>query len=350
MTVKEFILKIIALSVCGAVLIISMVAFKIDTYAADTTTVTITGEDLQALLMSGQWEATYTADGVNYNAMNIGSTIEQNSVVLISDISASGGSYSGSIFRLGSTVDYTNVIGFSISLAGGTNYTVNYGPLYQGIEKFDSVGGYLLGSSRIDLPTVNEATGQYGTVDIYNDITSTYDTYMLFYISKTFEPMNLREFIINCNSSFNLNSNQHTNITLNNIKTAITRIKITFANLSDTEVIKNQLKIANEYLEEITNSSSDDVLRIDDIEKEFSEVQDKAEEYNEVMDSVETPEAEEVIPEDSVADILDDENVSEGQPYIFSILESLQSITWILTMILISVVVGIIKYIIYGKS
>ncbi|MBQ8624153.1 MAG: hypothetical protein IJ424_07285 [Oscillospiraceae bacterium] len=117
-----------------------------------------------------------------------------------------------------------------------------------------------------------------------------------------------------------------------------------------TNAIEKQASQDKEYQDSITKSTEEDNSKLDELEQDMQDVQNKADEYNEVMDSVETPEAEEVIPEDSVSDILDNEDVSEGQPYIFSILESLQSITWILTMILISVTVGIIKYIIYGKS
>lgn len=204
--------------------------------------------------MSGQWEATYTADGINYNAMNMGSTIDQNAVVLISDISASGGSYTNSVVRFGSTVDYTNVISFEIIFGAVANLTLNFPNGSRNfVDRFTNASGYLLGSSRVDLPSDNNP-GQPGTVNIYNNYTSSYDTVPLFLLTQSFEPMNLNEFIINTSKLLNYSSNSPSIFTFNNIKTAITRIKITFANLSDTEIIKNQLEIANNYLSKIDES------------------------------------------------------------------------------------------------
>lgn len=134
------------------------------------------------------------------------------------------------------------------------------------------------------------------------------------------------------------NAIEETNEKLDDVKTSIEQ--------SSQDIIDNQ----NKNHEDLTTSTDEDKAELNELEQDFQDVKDKADEYNEAMESVDKPEADDVLSDDAVADIFENEDVSQGQPYIFSILESLQSITWLLTMILISVTVGIIKYIIYGKS
>ncbi len=140
----------------------------------------------------------------------------------------------------------------------------------------------------------------------------------------------------------------------------IKSLSLTYA-ADDYNEIEEQLKSVNKSLKEIENQlyvieesltvpSESDIEELDKLDEEFKAAQDKADEYTDVMDSVDTPDPDEVMPEDGVDQIFEDPDVSAGKPYVFNILESLQSITWLLTMILISVTVGILKYIIYGKS
>lgn len=115
-------------------------------------------------------------------------------------------------------------------------------------------------------------------------------------------------------------------------------------------VIGQQVAQDKEFYDSVTEQTEEDKTALDEIEQGMQDAQDKADEFKDAMGDVETPEVEDVLPDDSVDNILQDENIVEGQPYIFSILESLQSITWLLLMVLISVTVGVIKYIIYGKT
>lgn len=115
-------------------------------------------------------------------------------------------------------------------------------------------------------------------------------------------------------------------------------------------VIGQQVAQDKEFYDSVTEQTEEDKTALDEIEQGMQDAQDKADEFKDAMGDVETPKVEDVLPDDSVDNILQDENIVEGQPYIFSILESLQSITWLLLMVLISVTVGVIKYIIYGKT
>ena len=226
--------------------------FTVNISATDTTTVIITGEDLQSLLISGQWEATYMANGSTQDTMNMGSTIDNDAVVLISDVPTPVINFTEASMKFGSTIDYSNVVSFKIIFGGLANLTTP-GTFYTTFH-FNYADGYLLGSTRVDLPR-NSSPGSNGagTIPIYNNYTSAYNDAPLFVLSSSFEPMRLNEFIISTDT-LDFGSTSQTNYIINNIKIAVKSIEITFENLSDTEIIKNQLEIANNYLSKIDES------------------------------------------------------------------------------------------------
>lgn len=346
---KSTVIKLIIFCLCSLVFLYSFIGCVIVSHAAETdvVTVTYTVEDLKKLFESVDAYALYQGQQMPVDKSDLSVLVDNNAfygfylnngidgivtyefkfpyeaTVLSSDISIISNTTSFN-------VAWENTLNAPIlwELYGITTESFSTGDYY--LNNYNFIGNVQTQSLYI---SVNESHSESnnGVLVGIKSLTVTYEGSEFNEIVDQLKEQNIILEGIE-------NAIEETNEKLDDVKTSIEQ--------SSQDIIDNQ----NKNHEDLTTSTEEDKAELDELEQDFQDVKDKADEYNEAMESVDKPEADEVLSEDAVADIFENEDVSQGQPYIFSILESLQSITWLLTMILISVTVGIIKYIIYGKS
>lgn len=372
-----------------AIVICLCIGLYIPVFADDTTTVTITGQDLYNLLASGYWTASIPlgTDGTIFTTdNNLGMTLylSDNGICSASFyfkvddvVSSVVADYIDSPNILFSTSsDYSDVVDFCVTLGGSTSFSISHsGGVAENKVSLKDFGLILHNDSSVvgtasGVPTSKNSSAFTYYYPFGNTLTSATQSVLLYNV----------DCVLSSSSNvtgFNIFSSQNGNLDFTsssyaNVQTAYVCTTLAISNITVTcsssvgagdieddidsaasdvsAAIKEQTEVQEKFYSNMLTPTDEDKSKLDDLEQNMQDTQDKVDDYNEAKDSVETPDPEDVLPGDSVDNILQDENITQGQSYIFSILESLQAVTWILLMILISVTVGVIKYIIYGKS
>ena len=340
---------------------------------SDSTSYIFYGDALYQLLSTGIWSCGYIVDGVNYPAVPASMSYDTDDYGVVMSFMPENYSIPGSLSKsnivLSFDADYDNVISIESSVAS----TLTYKDAWTNTPTFVYSKSAYMGA--VDKNGIlNYGTSVNFTDDVLLGLEKV--SYYDFDGSNRYlrENIPLLPLIINNNTlknasissvSYNITHNLSNlgevyfvceSICINKIEFKVegvmsTKLNAVISALEDTNIKIDKVADKIDGLTYIIGEpTEEDISAVDEIEQGMQDAQDKADEFKDAMDDVETPDVDEVLPDDSVDQILQDENIVDGQPYIFSILESLQSITWLLLMILISVTVGVIRYIIYGKT
>lgn len=229
--------------------------FCVPLSASVTTTVILTGEDLYALLSSGEWEAKVNHGDIGYRILEPSFmsyhadgyffiTYDTSNVTNAQDI------YGANIL-FSPTIEYDSVTSFEIVCGSILIYINQYagggGPSYawnssSSVNVIHDSGTYLIDT--------------FANLDKYIHVQNVmYTPARMASYSATFDPtINLKSFIANQNFNLNLESNGDPNYYVYSMQTVVDSITVTFENPDDSEVLLNQIQKANEYLAKIESA------------------------------------------------------------------------------------------------
>ena len=327
---------------------------------ADSQTVFITGEDLYNLLSTGTWECLVTDDSTVVQIDSSNMSVLDDGSFCVNFASNLTGEFVGSqSISFNTLMSYSGVTRVRLLIASAFNFNVMGSTAVWG-DGYNYVGG-IVGS---DVVAFENTTDNYDTqwIDIVLKGTSTSQTSTVQLNTLECNPDSVDMSEIYCTTSVDTNLSDAT-FTYITYATAIKGIEVTFDENSSGggssdggtyEDLINQIAIGNaladEYYQTVTTPTEEDNSKVDDLNQKFEDTQQIVDDYNQVMDNVDKPLADDVINDDTVDDVLNDEDVAEGLEILGEILNTFQSVKWIITFLLITLVIGLIKYILFGKG
>lgn len=383
MQVKNSLKKLIVVITCLYIVVSLCVPIS-----ASENTVTITGQDLYNLLVSGRWTASITLGSDSNSTLTLDNGLGMS--VSLSDNGICAASfyfkvddYIGSVttdyihspnIKFATSSAYSGVADFDVTIGGSTSFSITHSGGVANNQSMLSDFGFLLfnGESPVGTASAVSTTYESSKFTYYypsgSSLVSATQSVLLYNAHCSLDSSSdVTGFNIYTNQNNNLDFTTYSGVSCSYVCTTftVTNITVTCSSSSSAGDIKDDLDdaasdvaaaikaqtgVQEKFYSNMLTPTDADNIRLDDQQQAFDDVQAKVDDYNEAKDSVDTPEAEDVIADDAVDTILQDENIVAGQSYVFSILKTLQGVTWILTMILISVTVGVIKFIIYGKT
>ena len=174
--------------------------FSVTLNASESSTITISGEDLAALILSGTWECYYTIGGTEQQLDYVNcSVINGDCVVKFSNVSfTQGQTWTNSAIYFDTALNYDNVVAVTALVGGNVGYYYRNGPSSSDMawtsKNMTYADGYVQGTTTVDFQDASpsDLNGTYQFTD--NSIGYSGGFAML---SSAFESMTMRNLMLN---------------------------------------------------------------------------------------------------------------------------------------------------------